>query len=196
MRLRTLSLALLLAIVLIISSSAQSLALSMPSISGDYRLTASSPIDDPATNAIEVQPGQEITVDATASITYNGIKIKSPPIHITTNLRLMKGGDEKASATQTTTIDPMLMENGKTYTKTGSGQITVPSGTRPGTYQLKCNANAEASMLGQSMSRNAADTFTVQVIETPDAGHGNGNSANSPSEQPIHIKLKRQLRGR
>lgn len=194
MRLRTLSLALLLALVLIISSSAQTVALSMPSITGDYKLKGSSPSDDPATNAIEVQPGQEITVDATATLTYNGIKIRSPPIYVTTYLRLLKGGDEIAYSTQTTTIDPMLMENGKTYTKSGSGKIAVPSNAEPGTYKLKCNADAEASMLGQTMSKSAADTFTVQVLETPQQIQNSGDTSDFRYEKPVQVKLKRILK--
>ncbi|WP_424357014.1 hypothetical protein [Methanocella sp. MCL-LM] len=196
MRLRVCSIVLLLALVLIISSSAQSVALSMPSITGDYKLKGSSPIDDPATSVIEVQPGQEITVDAIATLTYSGIKIRSPPIYVTTYLRLLEGGSEIASARQTTTVDPMLMENGKTYTKSGSGKITVPSDAEPGTYKLKCNADAEASMLGQTMTRSAADTFTVQVLESPQQNPNSGGSSGDMPEKPVQVTLKRLLKSK
>ena len=196
MRLRVCSFVILLALVLIISSSAQSVALSMPSISGDYKLKPSSPSDNPATSVIEVQPGQEITVDAIATLTYSGISIRSPPIYVTTYLRLLKGSNEMAYARQTTTVDPMLMENGKTYTKSGSGKITVPSNAEPGTYKLKCNADAEASMLGQTMSRNAADTFTVQILESPQQSKGTGHSSGDTPDKPVQVKLKRVLKSK
>lgn len=193
MKLRVISLILLLVSLIVTASAVPATALSMPALSGDYQLKATSPSDDPSTNVIEVRPGEDITVQATATLTYKGAKITSPPISVTTQLRLLKGSDEKASATQTTTVDRMLLENGKSYTKTGSGSIAVPSNLQPGTYKLDCTANAQASVLGMGMSKNAADSFTVQVIGNPATGSGNGHVSSFPPEKPLKLKLKKIL---
>lgn len=142
----------------------QAFAFSIPSGSFGYTLKATSPSDNPGTDTIEATPGDDVTVDATATIRYEGESMTTPPITVVTELRLCQGSVEKASSTETHHIDPIALENGKTYTRTGSGKITVPAGTAPGTYTLKAKATASAGFLGLNYEKSMTKEYTVKVL--------------------------------
>lgn len=151
--------------IIVLSSSSQAMALSMPSVTGGYTLKASSPSDNSSTSTIEVQAGEHITVEATADIAYSGITLTSPPITVNTELLLLNGSKEIASATKSDKVEPMLLEDGKSYTMTGSNKIKVPSKTEPGIYTLNCDANAKVSWMFINTEKSQHKSFTVKVID-------------------------------
>lgn len=146
--------------------AAPAMAFSMPSVGGKYQLTASSPSDDPATSTIEVRPGEHITVQATAVISYKGVNITSPSITVNTKLQLVNGSKEIASDTMDKKINSLYLEDGKTYTMSGGDKIKVPPKTTPGIYKLNCTATATAGWMFMNYQKSEKKTFTVKVIDS------------------------------
>lgn len=190
MRQRISFLSIILVSLAILVTTSQAVAFSMPAISGGYSLKATGPSDNPSTDIVEVYPGQTITVDATATLTYSGTTITSPPISVTTELSLLDGRVEKASQAQTVRIDPMVLEDGKSYTRSGSGSIVIPEGLKPGTYTLKCSADASASVYGVGYTKSEKKNFQVKVVESQKPPSVKDHATGSSPETPILVLLK------
>ena len=141
------------------------MAFSMPSVTGSYTLNVSSPSDNSSTSAIEVEAGEHLTVEATAAILYNGIEMTSPPITVNTELHLLNGSEEISSATKSEKVASMVLEDGKSYSMTGSNKIKVPPGTEPGNYKLNCDANAKVSWMFMNLEKNVHQSYAVKVID-------------------------------
>lgn len=159
-------------------------SLGIPSVSGGYTLKATSPGDNPATTAVEVAPGQTITVDATATITYAGDNMNSPPFTVNTELHLYKAGVEKATSSQAFDIASMALESGKTYDRSGSATITIPAGAEPGLYTLKAVASAEINYMGITKPFSAKELFVVDVIGPATATPASGQATPTPAPAP------------
>jgi len=154
--------------ILLLSFPSPAMAFSMPSVTGGYTLNVLSPSDNSSTSTIEVQSGENLTVEATADLSYHGIKMTSPPISVKTELHLFNGSGELSSVTKAETVAPMVLEDGKSYTMTGNSTIKVPPGTVPGNYTLNCDASAKISWAFMSMDKNAHRSFDVVVTDKYD----------------------------
>ncbi|HMK46402.1 MAG TPA: hypothetical protein VK436_07220 [Methanocella sp.] len=172
----------LITLVLTASLSLTAARSTTPSISNEYKLYASSPSDDPSTDVIEVNPGQSITVEAVATLTYSGTAMISPVITVTNDMNLLNGNISKAHVRQSVEIDPIQLEDGHTYTRSGNGSITVPDDTKPGIYTLVCVAAATSG----DYSKRTAEKFQVKVISKSESVEKTIWYNTPPSEKPIH----------
>lgn len=170
MKLMVIPLSIVIISLIIMVSTSQAMAFSMPSVNYSYNLTASSPIDDPSSAPVEVRPGQKITVKATANLTYHGIKMTSPPISVRTELYLLEENREISSSIKTETVASIMLEDNMTYSRTGSGYIKVPADTEPGNYTLNCIANAQAGWMGLNLQKGATQSYKVKVISKKSLG--------------------------
>lgn len=150
--------------LMLIFSSLPVMALTIPSATGKYLVTASSPSDDPKTGVIEVRPGEYVTVSAAANITYSGMDITSPPISIKTGLKLSDGSKKMASASSVEKVAPMALKDSKTYSMNGSEKIQVPASIKQGMYTLNCTASTKIGWMFLSVEKSAAKSFNVKVI--------------------------------
>jgi hypothetical protein len=126
-----------------------------------YSISASSPIDDSSTKAIEAQPGMPITITATASGTYDGkIPVPLPSFTVSLQYDLKRGNNVIDTKKDSYGINGMFVKPGKTYSQTASKSYTLPSDLQPGDYTLYCTA--VASVLGISRTEHAS--FTIKIV--------------------------------
>ena len=90
----------------------------------------------------------------------------SPPITVNTELHLLNGSEEISTATKSDKVASMLLEDGKSYSMTGSNKIKVPSKTEPGIYTLNCDASAKVSWMFINTEKSQHKSFNVKVIDT------------------------------
>jgi len=176
----------LITLVLTISLSPV-IALSAPSVSNQYKLYASSPSDDPSTDVIEVSPGQPIMVEAVATLTYSGAAMTSPVITVTNDMNLLNGTISKAHVRQSVEVDPIQLEDGHTYTRSGNGSIMIPADTKPDMYTLVCVATATSG----DYSRRTAENFPVKVTDKSELLKKNIWYNAPPSGKPIHYIFRK-----
>jgi hypothetical protein len=135
----------------------------VPQVSGGYTITTIPPIDS-ATGAIPAAPGQTITLDANATVTYSGTSASGVVVTANVYAYLYQGGAQKADAHKafSRTLD---LTTGNSYTVQDTMTITVPADAAPGDYLLKIIASASADYLGMTYNQKPViETFVVKVI--------------------------------
>ncbi|HEY3274147.1 MAG TPA: hypothetical protein VGJ92_10305 [Methanocella sp.] len=141
----------------------------VPQVSGGYVITTAPPVD-PATGAIPVAPGQTITLDANATVTYSGTSASGVKVTANVYAYLYQGGAQKAESHKafSRTLD---LTTGNSYTVADTMTITVPADAAPGDYLLKIVASASADYMGLTYNQKPViEKFVVKVISPVAAG--------------------------
>jgi hypothetical protein len=134
----------------------------VPQVSGGYTITTTPPVDS-ATGAIPAAPGQTITLDANATVTYAGTSASGVKVTANVYAYLYQGGAQKAESHKafSRTLD---LTSGNSYTVADTMTITVPADAAPGDYLLKIVASASADYMGMTYNQKPViETFVVKV---------------------------------
>lgn len=148
-----------------------------------YTLTPSD--DNPSTSDIDVMPGHDITLGASATVTYTGeSSVTSPKVVVNLDLALSSGSGTINSVHDSRTIDSITLTKAKnTYSDTSSMAIHVPENTAPGKYVLTAAAYTDLPIVGR---KGETKNFVVNVYtnEVPSV---------TPSPTPVPSQLKTVL---
>lgn len=153
----------LIIVLLLMAFSAPANAQLVPQVSGGYIITSTPPAD-PSSGAIPANPGQTITLDANATVTYSGTSASGVPVTANVYAYLYQGGDQKAEAHKSfsRTFD---LSTGNTYSVADTMTITVPADATPGDYLLKIVASASAEYMGLTYNQKPViETRVVKVL--------------------------------
>lgn len=153
----------LIIVLLLMEFTAPAYAQLIPQVSGGYVITTTPPADS-ASGAIPVNPGQTITLDANATVTYAGTSASGVVITANVYAYLYQGGAQKAEAHKafSRTMD---LSTGNTYSVADTMTITVPADATPGDYLLKIVAAASADYMGMTYNQKPViETRVVKVL--------------------------------
>jgi hypothetical protein len=155
----------------------------VPQVSGTYTITTTPPADS-ATGAIPVAPGETITLDANATVTYSGTSASGVLVTANVYAYLYLGGDQKAESHKafSRTLD---LTSGNSYTVEDTMSIVVPADATSGDYLLKVIASASADYMGLTYNQKpVVETMIVKVIST--AAPGATLPTPVPTPAPAH----------
>jgi hypothetical protein len=159
----------LIIILLLMAFTSPANAQLIPEVSGGYTITTAPPVD-PSTGAIPVNPGQTITMDAIATVTYSGTSANGVVVTANVYAYLYQGGAQKAESHKSFSRT-MDVSTGHTYSVEDTMTITVPADAAPGDYLLKIVASAAANYMGLTYNQQPViETRVVKVIGSTTPG--------------------------
>jgi hypothetical protein len=153
----------------------------VPEVSGGYTITTTPAVD--STGAIPVKPGDTITLDANATVTYSGTSASGVKVTANVYAYLYQGGVQKAEA-QKSFSRTMDLTTGNTYSVADTMSITVPADAAPGDYLLKIVASATADYMGMSYNQQPVVEKYVVKVASLTAGTGTATPTPVPTATP------------